>query len=198
MWSRILLLFVLFVTPLRATQGVLLDPQATPREVYGASKLTQVLESKGFRLPRNARIIAAVRSSQLFSGYPSRLPLAAESESFHILRAGKDWLIAGSDPSGVLYGCLELARIATTANSLPEKIDLVDRPAFRIRGTNLFWMKSGKILAELGSCNSLPKPGITAGQKDQAPLYLRELANNLLHWAQESTSDGKSSGGEGK
>ena len=144
MWSRILLLFVLFVTPLRATQRVLLDPQATPREVYGASKLTQVLESKGFRLPRNARIIAAVRSSQLFSGYPSRLPLAAESESFHILRAGKDWLIAGSDPSGVLYGCLELARIATTANSLPEKIDLVDRPAFRIRGTNLFWMKSGK------------------------------------------------------
>lgn len=181
MWSRMLLLFILFVTPLRATQRVLLDPQATPREVYGASKLTEVLESKGFRLPRNARIIAAVRSSQLFSGYASRLPLTPESEAFHILRAGKVWLIAGSDPSGVLYGCMELARLAAAAHTLPATIDVNDHPAFRIRGTNLFWMKRGKYNWEI-------TPEHFPWFFDRALMlrYLDELAasryNTLFFW----------------
>ena len=42
------------------------------------------------------------------------------------------------------------------------------------------------LLAELGSCNILPKPGMTTGKTDEAPIYLRELAKNILRWGQAS------------
>ncbi len=144
-WSWVLLYFILFVTPSYATVRVKLDPQATPREIYGASKLTGVLESRNFRAPANPQVIAAVRTSSLLAGYPSLPQFATgDSEAFHILRVRNTWLVVGSDPSGVLYGCLELARIAKASDSLPKKIDMTDRPALHIRGTNLFWMKRGR------------------------------------------------------
>jgi len=46
------------------------------------------------------------------------------------------------------------------------------------------------LLAELGSCNILPKPGMTTGKTDEAPIYLRELAKNILRWGQASALDG--------
>jgi hypothetical protein len=144
-WLHILPLLILFITPSRASVRIVLDPHATPRENYGAAELTVVFDSHGFHLPKTGRVIAAVRTSRLFAAYPSLPPFdAGESEAFLIRRAGRDWLVVGSDSSGVLYGFLELARLAAASNSLPETIDLKDGPAFRLRGTNLFWMKRGK------------------------------------------------------
>ena len=65
------------------------------------------------------------------------------TEAFLLKRAGNDWLVAGSDPSGVLYGCLEMARRIEAGRHMPAQLDSADRPAFKIRGTNLFWMKQG-------------------------------------------------------
>jgi hypothetical protein len=137
------LTLILCALPMQAAAiRVSLDPAATPRETYGASRLDAALSD--VRLPAGARVIAAVRSSALFAGY-SGLPdfSASDGEAFHLRRAGNDWLVVGSDPAGVLYGCLELAQRVSASKTLPERIDFTDRPAFRIRGTNLFWMKQG-------------------------------------------------------
>ncbi len=128
-----------------AAVSVTLDPQASSREAYGAARLSAVLARPNIRVPAAARVLAATHDSKLLAG---RTGLAGtfrsgETEAFRLLRRGNDWLIVGSDQSGVLYGCLELARRTAAAKSLPEELDFTDRPAFRIRGTNLFWMKRG-------------------------------------------------------
>jgi hypothetical protein len=153
---------------------VKVDPAATPRERYGASQLEAALESPGVRLPSSGRILAGVRRSPLFSSY-SGLPnfSAADSEAFHLGRAGKDWLVVGSDPSGVLYGCLELANRTLAAKALPEEIDVTDRPALRIRGTNLFWMKRGDYNFPV-----VPKEFPWFFDRALMTRYLDELARN--------------------
>jgi hypothetical protein len=67
----------------------------------------------------------------------------SRTEAFHLGRAGDRWIVAGSDGSGVLYGCLELARRIAASHGLPKDLDVTDGPAFRMRGTNLFWMTQG-------------------------------------------------------
>jgi hypothetical protein len=131
--------FLFAVTALAAPATVTTDPQATPRELYGASRLSDALDHSG---AASATVLVGVKSSSLFTGVA--LPdLAGRTESFHLGRAGNRWVVEGSDPSGVLYGCLELARRVTAAHGLPRDLDVTDGPAFRIRGTNLFWMKKG-------------------------------------------------------
>ena len=49
----------------------------------------------------------------------------------------------GSDPSGVPYGCMEMARQSAAAKTMPERLDATDEPTFAMRGTNLFWMNRG-------------------------------------------------------
>ncbi len=157
-----------------AAVPVIMDPAATPREKYGAAQLKTALGSPGFRSPESGRIVAAVRNSSLFTGY-SGLPVfgETETEAFQLRRAGKDWLIIGSDPSGVLYGCLELDRRASAAKALPEQIELTDRPAFRIRGTNLFWMKRGNYNFPV-----IPKEFPWFFDRALMTRYLDELARN--------------------
>jgi hypothetical protein len=129
---------------LAAPAVVTTDPSATPRELYGASRLTDALNQQRITLPTAARILVGKRSSPLFQStdVAAVFPDTA-SEAYQLKHSGKDWLVVGSDPSGVLYGCLELARLVTAAHRLPEQLDIVDRPALKIRGTNLFWMKQG-------------------------------------------------------
>ena len=43
-------------------------------------------------------------------------------------------MVIGKDDSGVLYGCLELARRVRDAGMLPAQIHFADRPAFKLRG----------------------------------------------------------------
>jgi hypothetical protein len=157
-----------------AAVRVTLDPAATPREKYGAARLEAALDSPGVRPPGHGRIIAAVRTSTLFGGY-SGLPEfnGSDSEAFHLRRAGDNWLVVGSDASGVLYGCLELARRASMSKTLPEQIELTDRPAFRIRGTNLFWMKQGDYNFPV-----VPKEFPWFFDRALMTRYLDELAGN--------------------
>jgi hypothetical protein len=124
--------------------SILADPDASPRELYGVSRLKAAFETKGFNAPTEARVLVAMRSSELFagiSGLPSFGP--NDSEAFRLLRRGNRWLVVGSDASGVLYGCMELARRSEVLKTLPPQLEVIDKPAFRIRATNLFWMKTG-------------------------------------------------------
>jgi hypothetical protein len=127
-----------------AAPQIVTDPGATPRELYAASRLSEALAKSGVSLGTGSRILAGTRSSSIFADTTS-LPGFAEgaTEAFRLKRSGNDWLVVGSDPSGVLYGCLEMARRIEADRSVPAQLDVTDRPAFKIRGSNLFWMKQG-------------------------------------------------------
>jgi hypothetical protein len=127
-----------------AAPQIVTDPGATPRELYAVSRLADAIAKAGVSLGAGSRILAGTRSSSIFSNAAS-LPAFPEgaTEAFRLKRSGNDWLVVGSDPSGVLYGCLEMARRIEADRRTPAQLDVTDRPSFKIRGSNLFWMKQG-------------------------------------------------------
>jgi hypothetical protein len=117
-----------------ATVRVLTAKDATPRELYGAEKLRAALvEIRS--APAGARVLAAVRSAPALAHFdlPEFWPQA--QEAFLIRQVGKTWVVTGSDPSGVLYGELELADRVRATNALPSGIDDMEHPALKLRGT---------------------------------------------------------------
>ncbi len=129
---RILSLLLLPAFCAWAAAPVVTDPKAAPRELFGASRLREA--AAGARAPAGARIVAGTADSGVLARY--KLPGFApgEEQAFRLQRAGNDWLVIGSDPSGVLYGELELARLIRASGRLPETLDLADRPSFVLRG----------------------------------------------------------------
>jgi len=113
---------------------VMTAKSATARELYGAEKLRGALaELKS--APNAVRVLVAVRSAPELSHFdlPEFSPQA--EEAFLIRHVGKTWIVTGSDPSGVLYGELELADRIRAAKSLPAGIDDMEHPALKLRGT---------------------------------------------------------------
>jgi hypothetical protein len=136
---RISFLFacVALLLPYDAARGasvpVLNAKGASPRELYGAQRLHAALaELNG--PPAGTRILAAVRSAPELARFdlPEFWPQA--QEAFLIRQVGKTWVVTGSDPSGVLYGELELADRIRAAHALPEGIDDMEHPALKLRG----------------------------------------------------------------
>jgi hypothetical protein len=108
---------------------------ATPREIYGAEKLRSALADLP-SAPAGARVLAAVRNEpelRRFKNLEEFWPQA--EEAFLIKQVGKTWIVTGSDPSGVLYGELDLADRVRAAKALPEGIDDMEHPALKLRGT---------------------------------------------------------------
>jgi hypothetical protein len=107
---------------------------ATPRELYGAEQLRSAVVGIE-NAPPDARVIAAVRSARELDRFhlPEFFPQA--EEAFLIRQVGDTWVVAGSDPSGVLYGELELADRVRAAHALPTGIDDMEHPALKLRGT---------------------------------------------------------------
>jgi hypothetical protein len=132
MRNPLCLLLFLSGLPLFAAVPVAPGPRPTPREALGVEHLRSTLANVS---EPGARVIAAQRGSGAFAefkGLPEFEPGA--SEAFHLLRRGDTWLVIGSDASGVLYGCLELARRVQQEGKLPAAIDFADHPHFRLRG----------------------------------------------------------------
>jgi hypothetical protein len=139
--SRIAVLAVALssVAPGAAAVRVITDPQAAPRELFGAARLRAAVD----RLAGEARIIAATRPSPLFAEFPDLPGFAAGSgEAFRLRRVRDAWLVVGSDASGVLYGSLELARRIREAGRLPAELDFTDGPAFVLRGACIGMQKT--------------------------------------------------------
>ncbi len=113
---------------------VITAKSATPRELYGAEQLRAALVEVQ-NAPRGARVVAAVRSARELNRFhlPEFWPQA--QEAFLIRQVGDTWVVAGSDPSGVLYGELELADRVRAAHALPVGIDDAEHPELKLRGT---------------------------------------------------------------
>ena len=130
------------------TVTIATDPQATPRELYGAARLREALERTVPGANAAGTILVGVNSSSLFAGMAGLPDFAARTEAFHHSRVGDRWIVAGSDPSRVLYGCLELARRISAARELPRaKLAIVDDPSLaeykKVRPALQAWVRGG-------------------------------------------------------
>jgi hypothetical protein len=132
---RIPFLFACFslLLPCAAAVPVLNAKGASPRELYGAQQLRAALVRLD-SAPTGARILVAVRTAPELARFrlPEFWPQA--QEAFLIRQVGKTWIVTGSDPSGVLYGELELADRIRAAHALPGGIDDMEHPALKLRG----------------------------------------------------------------
>jgi hypothetical protein len=127
--------FVLACTSVSAAPvKVITARSATPREIYGANKLKAALGEIS-SAPAGARVLAALRNAPELAHFdlPEFWPQA--QEAYEIKQMGKTWIVTGSDPSGVMYGELELADRVRAAGALPEGIDDMEHPALKLRGT---------------------------------------------------------------
>jgi hypothetical protein len=150
-----LLIFVAFVifsslTSYAETVSIVINSNAAPRVEFGAEKLVEALKavkldavidrSWRFQAGRISIIVANHRDTPLnrlvpsghisFShGDPSGEGFAVSSHSADIIG------ITGSSDSGMLYGCLELAKRIRQTGKLPSELDFSDKPAMTLRGT---------------------------------------------------------------
>jgi hypothetical protein len=126
-------------TPCIAASHVVTDSHATARERYAADRLRDVLS----QIPgaENVTIVVAQRSSPLLAHEKLARFSPGASEAFRLHRSRGRILVAGSDPSGVLYGALELAKRIREAHALPTQLDYEDHPALKLRGVALGMQK---------------------------------------------------------
>ena len=126
--------FALFANALHASSVPFITAKtASPRAQWGAQQLRAALIAIK-QPPKGARIIAALATAPELQRYHLPAFPAHTEEAFLIRQVGHTWVVAGSDPSGVLYGELELAGRVRTAGKLPAGIDDSEHPALKLRG----------------------------------------------------------------
>ena len=114
---------------------------------YGALKLKQALQQVGYTvtIQQGSKVAASniiyVGLSQdaavkaPLAKLPSATGKVPGKEGFTIRSSGKTTIIVGTDNSGALYGCLELADRIKNANALPANLSVTDQPEMVLRGT---------------------------------------------------------------
>jgi len=121
------------------TVSILIASNAAPRVAFGAEKVAEALRAAKLDAPivrspqaKGRRIIVTENTGAFAGPEDFRLDTALDGE----LR------VTGSDDSGALYGCLELARRIRESGALPEKLDVRDQPAMALRGTCIGMQKT--------------------------------------------------------
>ncbi len=130
--GRPLLLALAFTGTALAAPTVRLSAHPSPRELYAASLLRPVLAA----LPGSDEILLATRHDPLLSPFDKTIPdfWPDAKEAFLLRRVGPKIIIAGFDPSGVLYGAEEFIDRIAPAHALPQTLDLIDHPQIKLRG----------------------------------------------------------------
>jgi hypothetical protein len=131
--AKLLLLLLYFASlPAFAAPHIQLSAHPTPREQYAALRLREAVS----HLPTNERILLATRHDPLLKPYDTRIPdfWPDAKEAFLLRRIGNTILVTGYDPSGTLYGAMELANRITQTHAVPANLDFEDHPQLKLRG----------------------------------------------------------------
>jgi hypothetical protein len=137
-WISALALFGAWVVHAE-TVSVIVESNAAPRVVFGAEKLAEALKAAKMDSPvvhsdqAGGRKILVGRQP---AGNPGREGYSLDSLPGGVIA------IKGADDSGVLYGCLELARRIQESGNLPDDLHVTDHPAFTLRGTCIGMQKT--------------------------------------------------------
>ncbi len=146
---------LLLLTACRQDREVILVPaNRNSRTLFGVEWLEGRLEAAGYAvnrtdtLPGNLhawRIVVGLRQDSLLMGMPggetgTGSPTEGWTrktgrEGFTVRSAQKLIRIKGEDPSGTLYGCIELAGRIEREGGLPGELNFSDAPEMVVRGT---------------------------------------------------------------
>ncbi|QEC55694.1 alpha-d-galacturonidase [Flavisolibacter ginsenosidimutans] len=135
---------------------VLLPVNASKRILFGAEKLTTALKAIGYSVAQTTEVkktgnakpllILSRRSDALAGKAASvfKIDTASKAGKEGFLLSAKNGviLISGTDNSGVLYGCLELADRIKTGGNLPSQLLFTDAPEMVLRGECIGLQKS--------------------------------------------------------
>ncbi len=127
---------------------VVLPNGAHPRMHFGAERLTTALTSVGYRVKRTEEplsvntaasvVLIGDRNDALTGKAASQYKIdtanKASKEGFLLASNKNAILISGTDASGVLYGCLELAERIEKGKALPKNLRFTDAPEMVLRG----------------------------------------------------------------
>lgn len=135
---------------------IVLPQKASPRIGFGASKLSGALKGAGYIVTTTttdkvgkaagSTLLIATRGDDLAAKAASRFGFDTTNKSgkegFLLTAKNGVTLILGHDPSGTLYGCLELAERVQAAGALPQQLSLADGPEMVLRGACIGLQKS--------------------------------------------------------
>lgn len=118
----------------------------SPRIQYGTEKLVQALQTAGYKVEMSSAIkpsstgitiIAATYHDALTrkaSAAYHLQPDTAGKEGFSIKGNDHAIIIAGTDASGAMYGCLELTERVENQHAIPASLSVKDQPQMVLRG----------------------------------------------------------------
>ena len=119
---------------------------ASARVQYGAEYLSKALQATGYQVklltqanaPSGAAIVIGLLNDALtqkaIRTYKLSISQTPGKEGFTIAAANSHTVIGGTDASGAMYGCLELAARIRAAGALPAKLSFTDQPEMVLRG----------------------------------------------------------------
>ncbi len=118
-----------------------IDPLTGQRGQYGAQRLREILEAVGIKVSPAESIEVGRRQiivTLLDASIAQSLglgPADRRKEGFVVQTlAGNGIAVVGDDPSGALYGCLELASRVRIAGRLPDSLNIREAPVMSLRG----------------------------------------------------------------
>ena len=129
--------------------SILLPAKPHPRISFGAEKLSKSLIDAGYRVQQKQdNKIASLSGPLIIIGTATddlikkvvasyQIPPGKKlgKEGFSITSTKGVIIIQGTDNSGALYGCLELANRIKATKKLPENISFTDQPEMVLRGS---------------------------------------------------------------
>jgi len=133
--------------------NIVVSPEAALRVHYGVSKLQSALETAGYKVNietgNNIGKVSIAITTGDVDKRPASLPSSGKldptAESFVIISKPKTpVLIAGADDAGLMYGCLELAKVVEESGRLPKELEVSQTPRMSLRGTCILLEKLGK------------------------------------------------------
>ncbi len=121
------------------TVSILIESNAAPRVVFGAERLAAALKAAKI----NSHVTHSDRAvaPKIMVGLQPAGDMRREGYSLDSLPGGVI-AIKGADNSGVLYGCLELAKRVQESGNLPADLHYADQPVFTLRGTCIGMQKT--------------------------------------------------------
>jgi hypothetical protein len=121
---------------------IVAEPRRAPRIEYGIERLSEALKQAGYRPTVSTRATSGETISVgVATAAEVRAPASAQGFHLKSLDARRT-AIAGADPSGVLYGALELAARVKKLGRIPRDLDVEDAPKFVLRGPNIGMQKT--------------------------------------------------------
>ncbi len=135
------------------TISIVVASNAAPRVKFGAEKIVEALKfakMSALIVHFDAKKLSAVMSAQAPEElgerkiYVSRLQAGWVRESFVFSpsKVGNNLQVMGNYDSGVLYGCLELAKRIRADGKLPDDLFFHDQPVMTLRGTCVAMQKT--------------------------------------------------------